>query len=170
MTPLIHAIDPGPVQSAIVTLGSDGTVQAATLENDLVIVRLVNLAGQQKQTTLAIEQIASYGMPVGAEIFETVFWSGRFAQVWQAITGVLPVRIPRIQVKSTICHSAKAKDANVRQALIDHFGGPSCIKKGGPLYRVKADEWAALAVAITALNRIATAMNQEEPVQRESPQ
>jgi hypothetical protein len=48
----------------------------------------------------------------------------------------------------------KAKDANVRQALIDRYGGKAeaigTVKKQGPLYRVKSHAWQALAVAVTA--------------------
>ena len=102
---------------------------------------------------LVIEQIASYGMAVGAEVFETCVWTGRFWQAWPARTE----RIRRVTVKSHLCRAANAKDANVRQALIDRFGGPACIKKGGSLYKVKGDEWAALAVAVTWADLHATA-------------
>ena len=48
-----------------------------------------------------------------------------------------------------VCGSARAKDANIRQAIIDRCGGPESIKKGGPLYKVSGDVWSALAVALT---------------------
>ncbi len=143
----IHAIDPGPAKSAIVTLGDD-FVRAQTGDNDLVL-GVVNAAAIYGDK-LVIEQIASYGMPVGAEVFETVFWSGRFAQAWEQLRPLsVAIRIPRLAVKVALCHDSRAKDANIRQALIDRFGGPSCIRKGGALYKVHGDEWAALAVAVT---------------------
>ena len=51
------------------------------------------------------------------------------------------------------CNSAAAKDTNIRQALIDHYGGSKAeaigVKaKPGPLYGIKADEWSALAIAL----------------------
>jgi hypothetical protein len=54
-----------------------------------------------------------------------------------------------------LCGNARAKDANVRQALLDLYGDgtrqTACgVKsKPGPLYGIKKDEWAALAVGLT---------------------
>ena len=57
-------------------------------------------------------------MPVGAEVFETVYWSGRFAEAY----GVEHVeRITRVDVKMHLCHTSRAKDGNIRQALIDRL-------------------------------------------------
>jgi hypothetical protein len=94
---------------------------------------------------IAIEKIESYGMPVGREIFDTVYWTGRFAERLDPI----PVEwIPRKRVVTIICGSSRAKDQNVRQALIDRFGGQEAIRKGGPLYKISGDVWSALAVAV----------------------
>ncbi|MDP3703585.1 MAG: hypothetical protein Q8R78_04295 [Candidatus Omnitrophota bacterium] len=101
---------------------------------------------------IVFEQIESYGMPVGREIFATVFWTGRF---YQAALGYVQdvVQLPRRAVKLHLCQSARAKDSNVRQALIDRFGGLEKARgkkaSKGPLYGLKADEWSALAVAVT---------------------
>lgn len=123
---------------------------------------------------LVIEQVASMGMSVGAEVFETVFWSGRFCQAWRGPWD----RVKRMAVKMHLCGNSRAKDPNIRQALIDRFGGDSvaiggarckrchgkgwtgrdhapCVCEGGyitppgPLHCVTADCWAALAVAVT---------------------
>lgn len=47
-----------------------------------------------------------------------------------------------------LCNSARAKDSNTRQALIDRFDAPGTKKSPGRLYGVKADEWAALPLAV----------------------
>lgn len=104
---------------------------------------------------LAIEMIASYGMPVGAEVFETVRWIGRFEQRWrdthQSEERNAVVRmVYRREVKSHLCGSSKAKDANIRQRLLDIFGPAGTKKAPGVLYGVKSHAWAALAVAVTA--------------------
>ena len=66
--------------------------------------------------------------------------------------GELPVvLLPRQTVKATLCHDTRAKDANVRQALLDRFGGSAAIGRKatpGPLYGVSRDVWSALALAV----------------------
>ena len=53
----------------------------------------------------------------------------------------------RSEVKMHLCHTAKAKDGNIRQALIDKYGEPGTKKKPGKLYGVASHIWPALAVA-----------------------
>lgn len=67
---------------------------------------------------IVIEMIASYGMPVGKEVFDTCVWIGKFAEA----SGMKESYIYRKDEKMNICHSMKAKDSNIRQALIDRFG------------------------------------------------
>lgn len=74
-----------------------------------------------RQYVLAIEMVASYGMPVGETIFETCVWIGRIIETVYRYN--IPVtKIYRKDEKMNICHSMKAKDSNIRQALIDRFG------------------------------------------------
>jgi hypothetical protein len=143
----IMAIDPGPTQSAYVVLDLGYVVEASILPNDLILDVIEN-HGSEEGAQLAVEMVASYGMAVGKEVFETVYWIGRFCQRW----GDDHHRVYRKDVKLHLCNSMKAKDANIRQALLDRFGGKAAIgtkKQPGPLYGVKADIWAALAVAVT---------------------
>lgn len=153
---MIYAIDPGPEQSALVIFdpASQLIVVAVTEPNETILLRLASRV-RSKADTLVLEQIASFGMPVGADVFETVFWSGRFAQVWNGYNFGMPWdRVKRHQVKTHLCHTQAAKDANIRQALIDRFGpgkerAIGTKKTPGPLYGIKGDEWSALAVALT---------------------
>ena len=86
-------------------------------------------------------------MPAGASLFETCEWAGRFWQ--QAVhCGMDWHWLTRIEVKAALCNSARAKDANVRAALIDRFGGKAATKKGGVLHGISGDCWSALAVAV----------------------
>jgi hypothetical protein len=99
-------------------------------------------------------------MAVGKEVFETVRWIGRFQQAYRNPETVM--LIYRRDVKLHLCNSAKAKDQNVRQALIDLFAPTGAGKtpqigtkaRPGPLYGVSGHAWSALAVAITAANQI----------------
>lgn len=145
---VILAIDPGPVRSAWLRYDTDTQMP---LDFDLVpneFIRLHLRAVEPRQSQLVIEKIESYGMAVGVEVFETVFWSGRFAEAAYP----LPVdRLGRLKVKLALCHDSRAKDPNIRQALIDRFGGVAAIGKKatpGPLYGIAGDVWSALAVAV----------------------
>jgi hypothetical protein len=149
----ILAIDPGTSQSAIVGYDSRGEVlDKGIQENEKVLEAVAHLHSLYE--LLVVEMVASYGMPVGADVFETVFWVGRFCERWQGEW----TRILRRDVKLHLCASARAKDANVRQALIDRFGpgrekAIGTKRAKGPLYGVVRDEWAALAVAVTVGDR-----------------
>jgi hypothetical protein len=147
---VIYAIDPGTTQSALVTLHPDGRVEGRNYKNDVLAI-ILNDCGKLR-CHLVIESIESYGMPVGLETFETVYWSGRFAQAWDMSEGHALSKLSRIgrkAVKLHLCGSLKAKDANIRQALIDKYGGIACTKKGGALHGITSHLWAALAVAVT---------------------
>lgn len=140
----ILAIDPGTTKSAWVYLVGGEVSLFGKEENESMLNKL------DHSYVLAIERIASYGMPVGEEVFETVYWSGRFAQAWDGPV----VRVPRVKVKLHLCHNSMAKDSNIRQAIIDRFGGKASIKKGGNLYKISGDIWAALGVALTVYDKI----------------
>ena len=146
MTPLL-AIDPGTTHSGYVVIDAGGVQLSGVAENGEMF-ELIAAHG----SNIAIEMIASYGMAVGREVFETCLWIGRFMQA----AGPDRVRLVyRKDVKLHLCGSPRAKDANIRQALIDRWGGKAeavgTIKKPGPLYGVKSHAWAALGVAVTAL-------------------
>ena len=146
MSPLL-AIDPGTTHSGYVVIDSDGVQLSGVAENSEMF-ELIAAHG----SSIAIEMIASYGMAVGREVFETCLWIGRFMQA----AGPDRVRLVyRKDVKMHLCGSPRAKDANIRQALIDRWGGKAeavgTVKRPGPLYGVKSHAWAALGVAVTAM-------------------
>lgn len=141
MTWPIFAIDPGPEQSGWVLWNHEQGVvlESGVSPNTWIVNHLY-----ERNYRVACEMIASYGMPVGAEVFETCVWIGRFWHVSNSFQ-----RIFRRDVKLHLCHSAKAKDGNVWQAIVDRYGNPGTKKKPGVLYGVRSHARAALAVAIT---------------------
>jgi hypothetical protein len=148
--PTILAVDPGSTQSGWVLLVAGQPVAHGLDHNHLVLDSLLTGAFPD-DAVLAVEMVASYGMPVGAEVFETCVWIGRFVQAWTQ----RPFRyVYRKDVKLHLTGQPRAKDANIRQALIDRWGGKEaavgCKAKPGPLYGIRADTWQALAVAVTA--------------------
>lgn len=141
----ILAIDPGTEQSGFAIL-QDGELLDSGVDLNAEVLKSVIAA---QSDVLAIEMIASYGMPVGREVFETCVWIGRFVQAWKDPDRVR--LIYRRDVKLHLCQSPRAKDANVRQALIDRMGPIGTKKAPGPLYGVSSHAWAALGVGVTAL-------------------
>lgn len=149
----ILAIDPGTEQSGYVRYEDGRIVESGVVPND----EALKLIGQRayfadEGDVLAIEMIASYGMAVGKEVFATCVWVGRFQQVWADPDSVRLVF--RKDVKMHLCGTPRAKDANIRQALIDLIGPQGTKKEPGPTYGVKSHAWAALAVAVTTAHEL----------------
>ena len=139
----VLAIDPGPTDSGVVLYGDGQVWMAGTLPNRDVLA----LVRDASAPIIAVEMVASYGMPVGREVFETCVWIGRLQQASPDPEAVRLV--PRLAVKLHHCHSARATDATIWRAILDRFGGPAAAKKGGPLAGVKSHARAALALALT---------------------
>lgn len=144
----ILALDPGNTQTGVVVFEEGKGIVPAILPNDDVL----DVIADSDADMLAVEMIASYGMPVGAEVFDTCVWIGRYVQHWRNIglRRYVPMLVFRKDVKLHLCGSPRAKDGNIRQALIDRFGPPGTSKQRGLLYGVKSHAWAALAVACYA--------------------
>ena len=148
----VIAIDPGPTQSALVVWDDyqEKLGQVWYKDNNEIVAILKSWRTLEKNCTLVIEKMQSFGMAVGAEVFNTCIWIGRFMEAYGADNTSL---ITRIEVKMHHCHTAKAKDGNVRQAIIDRFGGKEkAIGKKhspGPLHGISGDKWSALAIALT---------------------
>lgn len=145
---MILSIDAGNVESAycLIDKGTYKPIEFGKVSNEQVLSKIVEL----KYDNLILEMIASYGMPVGASVFETCVWIGRFIQARNCADFDY---IYRKEEKMNLCHSMKAKDSNIRQALIDRFGEVGTKKNQGWFYGFKNDVWAAYAVGITWLDK-----------------
>lgn len=152
----VLAIDPGNDESAYALIDADtcrpvkvGKVPNTELR-DLLATPELGMAD-----VVAIEMIASYGMPVGREVFETCVWIGRFVEITDGRADL----VYRQDVKLHLCHSSRATDANISQALVDRFasGQPNRGKgtKAAPgwFYGFAADIWQAYALAVTVADR-----------------
>jgi len=151
----ILAIDPGSSESGWVVLDlATGVPVASAKDPNLSVLTLARQA-EHSVAAVVIEWTSPRGMLASLQLFETMWWAGRFAE---AATRVVH-RLERGVVKKHLCGTTAAKDAMVTAALIDRFGGIGGraaavgVKAApGPLYGVKADAWAALAVAVTYLD------------------
>ncbi len=149
----ILAIDAGNTESAYVFCTKDyEIIDKGKVPNDemLTIVKM----GDYEE--LVLEMVACYGMPVGKEVFDTCVWIGRF---WEASMTMTRAYIYRKEEKLNLCNSMRAKDSNIRQALIDRFArfdyknGKGTKKNPDFFYGFKSDIWAAYAVAVTYIDK-----------------
>lgn len=140
---IIIGIDPGPTEQSCVMFDSETNQVLKT--KTFNAHEFESLGEWCYQYQVAIEWIESFGMAVGQEVFRTVFQIGRMKEVIGSVR-----LIPRRDVKLTVCGSARAKDANIRQSLIDTLGVVGTKKDPGPLFGVAGHYWAALGVAYTA--------------------
>lgn len=167
---MIIGIDPGLEKSAIVELSGTTVGNVFWKDNSDVLHYLG--CRHSDDTTLAIEMIQSYGMPVGSDIFHTCVWIGRFQQRWEDTQDRKVYKLCRKSsheifpgIGKHLCHSNNANDSTIRQALIDRFprdGNGSVPQIGtasepGPLYSIQRavkgaskHTWQALAVAVVA--------------------
>lgn len=147
---MVLAIDPGHIQSAYVVYAPETEiiVYHGIMENEKFLYEEMPLHFGIG-TSAVIEMIQGMGMAVGKEVFETVFWIGR---IWERLE-IPKELVYRKDIKLHLCGTLRAKDSNIRQALIDRFGGSREEAIGrksnpGPLYGIRNDEWQALACAL----------------------
>jgi len=141
---MILSLDPGTTHTAFVQFDQQKIVDHGHLPNAEIRQILIG----REYDRVACEMIASYGMAVGASTFETCVWIGRFIEVARVDVEL----IFRKDIKLFLCGTMRAKDANIRQALIDKVGPQGTKAQPGPTYGIKSHSWAALAVAVFAAN------------------
>jgi hypothetical protein len=145
---IIVGIDPGTTQSAVVIYDTATEEILGHGKYDNVDAMLAFAEGG----TVVCEMVQSFGMPVGAEVFQTVLWVGRYCEYCRWV-GASFHMIYRQEIKTTLCQSVKANDAAIRQRLIDLLGPPGKKKTPGKTYGLAGDEWQALAVCVAFSKR-----------------
>lgn len=155
MAEVITAIDPGPTESAFCVINAvRRPIWFDKVPNDVLLMQLRSGAERGPVDQYAIEMIAAYGMPVGADVFDTCVWIGRFQEAISHVTGSDALLIKRNPVKVHHCHSSKAKDSNIRQALVDRFAkgqrnhGKGTKDAPGWFHGFHRDVWQAYALAV----------------------
>lgn len=151
------AIDPGPELSAWVVYDTELKRPIEWKKQECFLVReLVWKHAGNEDGAVVIEEVASYGMSVGRDVFRTCYEIGRLQETfaWAGHPGDEPLMLERRDVKLHLCNSVRATDSNVLHALYDLYGGSRRAAVGvkaspGVLYGMKADCWQALALAIT---------------------
>lgn len=148
-------IDPGNIQSAYVIVDESlKPIEFGKVFNEELLDKLYEI--KHDMDFIAIEMIGHYGkgMPAGKTVFDTCIWIGRFLEAVKDIDYVK--FIMRSEEKISLCGTMKAKDSNIRQALIDRFAqfdfknGKGTKNNRDWFYGFKADVWQAYAVIVTA--------------------
>lgn len=148
----ILAIDPGNTQSgyAVVNMPDFELLDFGKEDNETLLTRIGIL--KHAVDAVAIEMVACYGMPVGKDVFDTCVWIGRF---YQQLLPCVAHYIYRKDEKITLCNSLKAKDSNIKQALVNRYAkhdfknGKGVKKNPDTFYGVSKDVWQAIAVGVT---------------------
>ena len=156
------AIDPGTTYSAYAVIDKDTyrPCEFGKIGNyDLMGLIHDSLWESWDIKNVAIEKVASYGMAVGAEVFETCEWIGRFTEGIIRDGGIVPEPIYRREEKLFICFDSRAKDASIHRALVSRFAkhdlktGKGTKKNPDWFYGFSKDVWAAYAVGVTWIDK-----------------
>lgn len=157
MTTIILGIDPSNLHSAYLFLQVYPEIKPldfGIINNDKLI-DLINgnpNLPDDANIIVAIEGIQSFGMPVGKSVFDTCIVIGRLLQTCITNTKYNDVyMLYRKDEKMCLCNSMKAKDSNIRHALMDIYGEVGVKKNQGFFYGFKKDCWSAMAIAHTML-------------------
>ena len=106
---------------------------------------------------VACECIASYGMPVGREVFETCMMIGRIIERCEDGWNARVQLVYRKDVKLHLCNSPRANDATIWQAILDRYGGKEFAvgrkAQQGVLYGLTSHCRAALAVGLYSIDK-----------------
>ena len=141
---LLVAIDPGTSLSAYLVMETDdySIIDKGKVAN----AELIAMVRTGYFDMLAIEGFQSFGMPVGKEVFDTAYYIGRLLQIAEDL-GSKTRMVYRSDVKLHHCLTPRAKDANIRQVMLDRFGAQGTKKNPGKTYGISKDILSALAIA-----------------------
>jgi hypothetical protein len=124
-------------------------IRFGKIKNDELNKLIEQMHEVHKFDEVVIEMIASYGMAVGATVFDTCVWIGRYTESASRLQGVKVSMMYRKDVKMNLCGTTKAKDSNITQALKDRFGVVGTKANKGWFYGFAADVWQAYALSVT---------------------
>lgn len=161
----VLAIDPGNKESGYAVIDEKyKPINFGKVDNDEFIVGLPDLLREYGVTEVVIEMIGHYGtgLPAGKTVFDTCVWIGRFSQQIfnSGIGDPHIVYVLRKHYVAELTGSAKAKDANIIQYLVDRFApdepnrGKGTKQSKGWFYGFKADVWQAYSLAVYHMDSI----------------
>lgn len=148
----VLSVDAGNIQSAYIIFCTEQkrVVQKGFLENEQFIEEILNSSFDE----VAIEKIVSLGAVIGSSTLDTAYTNGRIYEAIKTKFGIISNLYSRIDIKMHLCFTTRAKDANVRQALVNKFGDSSTKKNPHNTFNELEDKiyfgghfWSCLAIA-----------------------
>lgn len=159
----ILAIDPANKETAFVLMENYKPIYFKKIDNELFLEELDKMVNENPDLLVVIEMVASYGMPVGKDVFETCVFIGRIIEHCKKYEYIY-----RKEVKLNLCGKlGGANDTTVRHSLINRFAendfrtGRGTKKNPDYFYGFKQDIWSAFAVGVTYLDKNKNNMQQE---------
>lgn len=153
------AVDPGNEKSGYVWLRDGKPLLHGIVPNRDMLKGIDQFfrTDPEREKRVACEMIQSFGMPVGREVFDTCRMVGRIEERCEDGWSKSVQLVYRADVKWHLCHSARANDATIWQAILDRFGGKEFAvgrkAQPGPLHGITSHCRAALAVGLYAMDR-----------------
>ncbi len=161
---IVLGVDPGTTQSAFVVLNGKKIIEHGKRANEDVLEVLRKWSRMDTPPPMAIENIGGQRRnpkggfaAVGQETFDTCIWIGRFIERYGVRRSHL---MQRSEVVRHVCgkiprakegEKKVSRDTLVRAGVIGLYGEDAIGTKAapGPLFGLSADQWSALAIAIT---------------------
>lgn len=155
---VVLGIDPGPSESAWVLLVDGKVADHFNQDNEALLTALRNgwPANSFGRCHVAIEGMEPYGYPPAEETFATCMIAGRFqeAATQHHETSILTRKPIVMNLTGKMAVKGMKNDTRVKNALLLRFGHNGTWRDEGPLKGISTHKWAALAVAVTASDKM----------------
>jgi hypothetical protein len=166
----VVGIDPGPKTSGFVWFDGVNVIESSPAAPNDHLCALLGTAAFKPPAAVVIERVQFYGKLMGADVFDTLWWGGRFYEAALQRGGYLVHRVYWNEVKRQFVERARTDDAgkrkkiteaDVRLGVLKRFGGEQAAKgtkaAPGPCRGVTSHAWSALALAVYWWDRSSSA-------------
>lgn len=149
----VYSVDPGQTISGWCCYSANTPVAAGVDENETVLA-MIQANGP---SALILERVQNYGRILGRSTFDTIYWTGRFAQAGYE-RGHTVQRLYFADVREHFCgRRSKVKERDVWLKIVERYGGAEIAvgtrKQPGTIAHVKGHARSAFALALTWWDR-----------------
>tara|TARA_R110001632_G_scaffold115208_2_gene226667 strand:- start:7251 stop:7724 length:474 start_codon:yes stop_codon:yes gene_type:complete len=149
----IIGIDPANERSAFCVF-DEKVIEFGLIDNGAFFGHVLDAFIRHDVGMVYIEDIQSMGMAVGQSVFNTCKYIGRLQLLCEQ-SNVPYEMVKRTEIKLHHCGTNRAKDSNIRAALIERFGGKGTKANKGFFYGLAgSDIWSAAAISIYGSDKV----------------